>query len=99
MTDNTVLLGIATPIAALMVVFFAYALIVFRRRDSGPDEGVAVRGNRRIQVSWLVVTGAIVLFAAALRQRRGCFARTGSGGGQGPDPIAKPSEDPSCRCR
>ena len=65
MTDNTVLLGIATPIAALMVAYFAYALIVFRHRDSGPDEGVAVRGNSRVVVVWLVVTGAIVLFAAA----------------------------------
>ena len=38
-TDNTVLLGVVTPIAALMIVYFAYALIVFRRRDEGPDEG------------------------------------------------------------
>ena len=45
-TDNTVLLGVVTPIAALMVVYFAYALIVFRRRDDGPDEGVAIYGDR-----------------------------------------------------
>ena len=46
-TDNTVLLGIQTPIAALLIVYFAYALIVFRRHDDGPDEGVAIRGNTR----------------------------------------------------
>ncbi len=44
MTDNTVLLGVVTPIAALMVVYFAYALIVFRRarrraRRGGGDPG------------------------------------------------------------
>ena len=78
-------------IAALMVAFFAYTLIVFRRRDSGPEEAVAVRGNRRIVVVWLVVTGAIVLFAAAYGSDR-LLAGTGSGGGQGPDPIAKPDD-------
>ncbi len=91
-TDNTVLLGIATPIAALMVAFFAYTLIAFRHRDDGPDEGVAVRGNRRIVVVWLVVTGAIVLFAAAYGSDR-LLAGTGAGGGQGPNPLAKPSGD------
>ena len=38
-TDNTVLLGVVTPIAALMIVYFAYALIVFRRRDEGAERG------------------------------------------------------------
>ncbi|MGH2964982.1 MAG: cytochrome c oxidase subunit II [Solirubrobacterales bacterium] len=89
-TDNTVLLGIATPITALIVVYFAYALIVFRHRDPEPDEGVAIRGNNRVVVTWLVVTSTIVVFAAAYGTAR-LFAGTGSGGGQGSSPIAKPS--------
>jgi cytochrome c oxidase subunit 2 len=88
--DNTVLLGIATPIAALIVVYFAYALIVFRRGASGSDEGVAIRGDNRVVVTWLIVTSAIVVFAAAYGTAR-LFAGTGSGGGQGSSPIAKPS--------
>ena len=92
-TDNTVLLGIATPIAALIVAYFAYTLIVFRRRDPGPDEGVAIRGDNRVQVTWILATAAIVVFAAAYGTAR-LFAGTGSGGGQGASPIAKPSGDP-----
>ena len=92
-TDNTVLLGVATPIAALMVAYFGYALFAFRHRDSGPDEGVAVRGNSRVVVVWLVVTGAIVLFAAAYGSAR-LFADNGSGGGQGSSPLAKPGGNP-----
>jgi cytochrome c oxidase subunit 2 len=91
--DNTVLLGIATPIAALIIVYFAYALIVFRGGTSGPDEGVAIRGNNRVVVAWLVVTSMIVVFAAAYGTAR-LFAGTGSGGGQGSSPIAKPSGGP-----
>jgi heme/copper-type cytochrome/quinol oxidase subunit 2 len=91
--DNTVLLGIATPIAALVLVYFAYTLIVFRHREAGPDDGVAIRGNNRVVVTWLVVTSVIVVFAAAYGTAR-LFAGTGSGGGQGSDPIAKPSGGP-----
>ena len=92
-TDNTVLLGIATPIAALMVVYFAYALIVFRHRGPEPDEGVAIRGDNRVQLTWIVATAAIVLFAAVYGTVR-IFGDSGAGGGQGPNPIAKPSGDP-----
>jgi cytochrome c oxidase subunit 2 len=92
-TDNTVLLAIATPIAALMVVYFAYALIVFRHRGPEPDEGVAIRGDNRVQLTWIVATAAIVLFAAVYGTVR-IFGDSGAGGGQGPNPIAKPSGDP-----
>ncbi|MGA8927529.1 MAG: cytochrome c oxidase subunit II [Solirubrobacterales bacterium] len=88
-TDNEVLLGIVTPIAALMIVYFAYALIVFRRRDEGPDEGVAIRGDSGIQTTWLAVTSVIVLFLATYGTIR--LFDEGSGGGQGADPVAKPS--------
>jgi cytochrome c oxidase subunit II len=89
-TDNTVLLGIAIPIGALIVVYFTYALIVFRHREEGPDEGVAIRGNSRIQLAWIIVTVLIVLFSATFASAR-LFANNGSGGGQGANPIAKPS--------
>jgi cytochrome c oxidase subunit II len=89
--DNTVLLGIGTPIAALIVVYFAYALVVFRRRGPESDEGVAIRGDNRIQTTWVVATTAVVLFMAIYGTAR--LLGDGAGGGQGADPIAKPSGD------
>ena len=88
--DNTVLLGIATPIAAFILVYFAYSLIVFRHRAGGPVEGEAIRGNNRVQITWIIATGVIVLFSAVYGTWR-LFSGTGSGGGQGSSPIAKPS--------
>lgn len=88
-TDNAVLLGVVTPIAALMIVFFTYALIVFRRRDGGPEEGLAIRDHRGIQTTWLAATSVIVLLLAAYGTIR--LFDEGAGGGQGPDPVAKPS--------
>jgi cytochrome c oxidase subunit 2 len=87
--DNTVLFGIVTPIAATIVVYFVYTLFVFRRREDGPQEGVAVQGDSRVQISWLAVTTLIVLFLAAFGTIE--LADAGSGGGQGPDPAFKPS--------
>ena len=88
-TDNTVLLGLVTPIVALMIVYFAYTLIVFRRHEDGPDEGVAIHGDRGIQTTWLAATSVIVLFLATYGTIR--LFDEGSGGGQGADPVAKPS--------
>jgi cytochrome c oxidase subunit 2 len=90
--DNTVLLGIVTPISALILVYFAYALIVFRRRGPESDEGVAIRGDNRIQTIWIVVTTAIVLCTVVYGTVR--LLDEGAGGGQGSDPISKPAGDP-----
>jgi cytochrome c oxidase subunit 2 len=88
--DNTVLLGIATPIVVLIVVYFAYAMIAFRQGEAGPAEGVAIREDSRVLVAWIVISVVIVLFAATFASTR-LFANNGSGGGQGADPVAKPS--------
>jgi cytochrome c oxidase subunit II len=86
--DNTVLFGIVTPIAATILVFFAYSLVVFRHREEGPQEGVAVAGDDRVSSWWLGVTTIIVLFLAAFGTVE--LADAGSGGGQGPSPAFKP---------
>jgi cytochrome c oxidase subunit II len=88
-TDNTVLIGVATPITALLVVYFAYVLIVFRERGPEPQEGVAIRGDHRVQTTWLVLTSMIALGLAIYGTVR--LLENGAGGGQGPDPLSKPS--------
>ena len=87
-TDNTVLTAVMTPLICLILVYFGYALVVFRRRGSGIEEGVAIRGDARTQTLWIAATSAIVLFLAGY----GTWAllQSGSGGGQGPSPIAVP---------
>jgi cytochrome c oxidase subunit 2 len=88
--DMTVLLGIVTPIATALAVYFAYALIVFRRRGSEPHEGVAIRDDRRVHIPWLAITIAIVFFLASFGTIE--LSDAGAGGGQGPSPAFKPAE-------
>jgi cytochrome c oxidase subunit 2 len=89
-SDNTVLFGLATPIALAVIVYFVYALVVWRERDpSVVRDGPAVRGNARVQIWWLASTTVIVLFLAGYGSFR--LLSDGAGGGQGPNPIAVPT--------
>jgi cytochrome c oxidase subunit 2 len=88
--DNTVLLGISTPVALAVLVYFIYALIAFREREpQAVLDGPPVRGHAGVQMWWLITTTVIVLFLAGYGSLR--LLADGSGGGQGPNPIATPA--------
>ncbi len=88
--DNTVLLGVSTPVALAVLVYFIYAIIVFRERaPAAVVDGPPIRGNAKVQGWWLVVTTGIVLFLAGYGTIR--LLADGAGGGQGPNPIAAPA--------
>ncbi len=89
--DNTVLLGLSTPVTVAVLVYFGYALWNFRERNpKGPViDGAPIRGNTQIQTWWLIITTVIVLFLAGYGSIR--LLADGSGGGQGPNPIATPA--------
>jgi cytochrome c oxidase subunit 2 len=88
--DNTVLLSLATPVALAVLVYFGYVMWAFRERS--PDtvvDGPPIRGNSSVQFWWLTVTTVLVLFLAGYGTVR--LLADGSGGGQGPNPIATPA--------
>jgi cytochrome c oxidase subunit II len=90
-TDNTVLLVVMTPFTVFILVYLGYAISRFRAK-AGEElrDGPPIRGHMPSQIAWLVVTSAAVLFLAIFGTAE-LFAANGSGGGQGPKPIAKPS--------
>ncbi|HEU5243991.1 MAG TPA: cytochrome c oxidase subunit II [Gaiellaceae bacterium] len=88
--DNQVMTSLVTPILCLMVVFFAYGLVRFHaNRNEAILDGPPLRNDARVQLFWIVITMTMVLFLAGF----GTFEllKDGSGGGQGPNPIASPS--------
>jgi cytochrome c oxidase subunit 2 len=88
--DNTVLFGLSTPAALAVLVFFIYSAIAFREREpQAALDGPPIRGDARVQMWWLIVTSAVVLFLAGYGTVR--LLADGAGGGQGPNPIAKPT--------
>jgi cytochrome c oxidase subunit 2 len=88
-TDNTVLIGMATPVLLLVVTYLIYAIVNFRQPKGAVLEGPAVRGNARVQTTWIVVTTLLVLSLAAYGTVR--LLEDGAGAGAGPNPVAVPS--------
>jgi cytochrome c oxidase subunit 2 len=85
--DNTVLLGVAVPVMALVLVFLVYALLSFRA--DGAAAAPALRGDRRVQIAWIMTSVLITVFLASYGTAR--LLSDGSGGGQGADPLARPA--------
>jgi cytochrome c oxidase subunit 2 len=89
-TVNVVLLTVSIPVIALIWVFFGYSIAVFRQRGPEIVDGPPLTADPRIQITWLAVTSVMVLALAAYGTV-GLFGGShGAGGGQGPNPLAKP---------
>jgi len=88
-TDNTVLLAMATPVLLLVVIYLIYSVICFRQPKGGALEGPAVRGDARVQTTWIVVTSLLVLSLATFATVR-LETDYGSGSGSGPTPLTVP---------
>ena len=87
---NTLITSIVTPVIALLLVFFVYALMQFRTaRGAGLVDGPPLRNENTVQVLWVALTSVTVLFLAGFGTYE--LLQNGSGGGQGPSPIAVPS--------
>ncbi len=97
-TDNTVLLAMATPVLLLVVLYFGYAVIVFRQPQGGTLEGPAVRGNARVQTTWIVITSIARADARDLRDGA-LLEEDGAGCGRRPDRRSSCRRATSCRCR
>jgi len=87
-TDNTVLLGAATPVLLLVVLYLVYAIVAFRQPKGAALEGPAIRGDARVQTTWLVVTSVLVLMLAGYGTIR--LEEDGAGSGGGPAPLVVP---------
>jgi len=91
--DFRVMAVLAAPVMAFVLVYFGYALIVWRQHDGDTEDGPALHGNSRVQASWITITTVIVLFLAVFGTIELKVAN-GAGAGQGPSPIWKPDGTP-----
>jgi cytochrome c oxidase subunit 2 len=88
-TDNTVLLTMATPVLLLVVCYLLYAIVAFRQPKGGVLEGPAIRGDAKIQTAWIVITSVLVLSLAGYGTVR-LLSDYGAGSGSGPTPLTVP---------
>ncbi len=91
--DIKVMSVMAAPVMAFVLIYFGYALTVWRRREGDNEDGPPIRGNSRVQATWIVVSSVIVL-ALAVFGTYELVAPQGAGAGEGPSPIWKPDGKP-----
>jgi cytochrome c oxidase subunit 2 len=87
--DIAVMTVLVVPVLLFIWIYFAYALIVWRRRPGDEEDAAPIRGNTRIQATWITTTAIIVLglFVFGTVQ---LIVPAGAGAGEGPSPIWKP---------
>ncbi len=91
---NTVMTALVAPIVLLIWICVAYSLVVFRARGAAIEDGRPIFGHAPTQTLWILMTTAIVLGLAAWGSYTLIASSDGAGGGQGPNPVALPSDPP-----
>jgi cytochrome c oxidase subunit II len=87
--DINVMAVMAAPVTLFVLIYAAYAFIVWRYREGDEEDGPPIHGNVRVQVSWIALTSAIVLGLFGFGTYE-LIAPAGAGAGEGPSPIWKP---------
>jgi cytochrome c oxidase subunit II len=80
----------AAPVMVLVLVYFIYALVVWRAKPEDEQDGPPLHGNTRIQAIWITLTSVIVL-ALFVFGTVTLYTSNGAGGGQGASPLQVPS--------
>jgi len=92
-SDINVMAVMATPVMLGVLIYFGYALIVWRHRPGDDEDGPPIHGNTRISVSWITGTAVIVLALFGFGTYE-LIAPAGAGAGEGASPIWKPGGSP-----
>jgi cytochrome c oxidase subunit II len=80
----------SAPVIVMVVVYFGYALVVWRRREGDDEDGPPIHGNTKIQTGWIVGTTVVVL-GLAVYGTAALWTANGAGAGEGPAPIFNPA--------
>jgi cytochrome c oxidase subunit 2 len=91
--DFNILFVIALPVLVGVWEWLAYAAIKWNvKRQDLPESvgGPIASGNKRAEVSWIVITSVVVLFLAVYGTIE-LYVGNGSGSGEGPNPILQPA--------
>jgi cytochrome c oxidase subunit 2 len=87
---NIVLTAVCAPVVLLILVYFGYALVMFRARGGEIEDGPPIRNHGPTQTIWLVLTSATVVALAIWGSLVLVVSAHGAGGGQGANPAAVP---------
>jgi cytochrome c oxidase subunit II len=86
--DIAVLAVSAAPVIIFVLLYFIYAIVVWRARPGDEGDGEPIYGNTKVQATWIVGTTVIVLWLFVFGTVE-LVVPAGAGAGEGPSPIWK----------
>jgi cytochrome c oxidase subunit 2 len=86
--DIAVLAVTAAPVIIGVLLYFIYAIVVWRAKPGDESDGAPIFGHTKIQATWIIVTTMTVMWAFAFGTYE-LIVPAGAGGGEGPAPIWK----------
>jgi cytochrome c oxidase subunit 2 len=84
--DIAVLIVTAAPVVIAVLLYFVYAIVVWRARAGDETDGEPIYGNTKVQATWIIGTSVIVLWLAVFGTIE-LVGPAGAGAGEGPSPI------------
>jgi cytochrome c oxidase subunit 2 len=84
--DIAVLAVSAAPVIIAVLLYFIYAIVVWRARPGDESDGPAIYGNTKVQATWIIGTTMIVLWLFVFGTVE-LVIPAGAGAGEGPSPI------------
>jgi cytochrome c oxidase subunit 2 len=84
--DIAVLAISGAPVVIAVLLYFVYAIVVFRARPGDESDGAPIYGNTKVQLTWIVGTTVIVLWLFVFGTVE-LVVPAGAGAGEGPSPI------------
>jgi cytochrome c oxidase subunit 2 len=86
--DIAVLAISAAPVIIFVLLYFVYAIVVWRARPGDDSDGAPIYGNTKVQATWIIGTTVIVLWLFVFGTVE-LVVPAGAGAGEGPSPIWK----------
>ena len=87
--DIAVLAVTGAPVVLAVLIYFIYAIVVWRVKPGEEDkDGAPIYGNTKVAATWIIGTAVIVLWAFAFGTYE-LIVPAGAGAGEGPSPIWK----------
>jgi cytochrome c oxidase subunit II len=84
--DIAVLAVTGAPVVIFVLLYFIYAMVVWRARPGDDGDGEPIHGHTKVQAVWIIGTSAIVLWLAVFGTYE-LVVPAGAGAGEGPSPI------------
>jgi len=86
--DIGVLAVSAAPVIIGVLLYFIYAIVVWRARPGDDSDGPPIYGNTKVAATWIIGTTLIVLWLFVFGTVQ-LVVPAGAGAGEGPSPIFK----------